>query len=511
MKNEIEIRLSDRSVGYNLAEYLAQAGYPLHADCGGKGRCGKCRVRLISGTLYLDAACTHPAPPDADGMLLSCRVYGKGQAVIALPVQKGEGLTDFADQKRSLTQPDTPDGVNLGMALDIGTTTLAAALIDLHSGRVLATTSRHNPQSAFGADVMSRIEAAGRDAQNLVQMQALLLSDVRAMMAELSPTRPISHISAVGNTTMLHILCGISPVSMGTYPFTPQFTNARELDGASLGLDVARVSVLPSASAFIGADAVAGALLCDLFSSPDPAMLVDIGTNGECVLFTGTRHGGRTLAASAAAGPALEGAGISTGMGGVPGAVCAVRLQKNQPVCTTVGDLPAIGICGSGLIDLIAALYKAGYIDETGAFEQGDHFVYATTANGTPLSITQADIRAFQLAKSALRAAIETLCATAGIAATELGALYLAGGLGYYMNTEAAVATGLLPGGLDGKIHSVGNAALGGACRALTDPAAQTALAAQVRDYQTVELSTSAVWNEAFMMHIMFPDKEDEI
>ncbi|MBQ7378937.1 MAG: DUF4445 domain-containing protein [Clostridia bacterium] len=504
MSKEIRIRLGSSAVGQNLAEYLARQGYPIHADCGGKGKCGKCQIKLVSGYLYANAACTQLATPDKDGLVLACRTWCCSGAVIVIPAFEGEGLTDFS---RQVPESESTE-IIYGVALDVGTTTLAAALVNTKTGQVLASASALNPQAAFGADVISRIDAVMQHSEALVQMQRLLLDEVRKMLGILLPDAQAAHMAVAGNPTMLHIFCGISPTSMGAYPFTPVFTQTQKLSGAALRLPVDTVTVLPSISAFVGGDVTAGMTHCSLTDSPSPVLLVDIGTNGECVLFTGTKNGSRLYAASAAAGPAMEGAGISTGMGGVAGAVCSVRMQQGRPLCATVGDLPAKGICGSGLIDLAAALYRDGMIDETGAFEQGESFVYATTADGLPLSLTQADIRALQLAKSAIRAAIEALCAHAGLQPRDLDRIYLAGGLGHYMNVDCATAIGLLPQGVC--VTSLGNAALGGCVRVLTDPALIKHMEQMAEQCQTLELSTDVVWSQAFMEHMMFPC-EDEI
>ena len=507
MSKEIRIRPGSASAGQNLSEYLAQNGHPQHADCGGRGTCGKCRVRIVAGDFYANATCTQLAVPDEDGYVLACRTWCCSDAIIALEDFTGDGLTDFGKQADT-TSTDTPEEF-LGIALDIGTTTLAAALVDTRNGNAPATASALNPQASFGADVISRIEAVMQRPEALGQMQSALLDRVREMMTELAPGKRIARMTVAGNPTMLHILCGVSPIGMGTYPFTPVFTKTRTLDGAALGLPAETVTCLPSISAFVGGDLTAGMLHVDLCACAQPALLIDIGTNGESVLFTGTDNGGKLYAASAAAGPAMEGAGISTGMGGVTGAVCAVRMQSGLPVCTTVGDAPARGICGSGLIDLVSALYQSDLLDETGAFERGDRFAYATTEGGTPLSLTQADIRAFQLSKSAIRASVDALCAHACLSPADIAQVYLAGGLGYYMNVSSAVAIGLLPLAFRDRTQSVGNASLGGCVRALTNPACIHTLQADAARTQTLELSTDAVWNQSFMENMLFPEKDE--
>ncbi len=504
MSKEVRIRLGASACGQNVAAYLARAGYPITADCGGKGKCGKCRIRLASGVLFENPECTRPAVPDKDGYYYACRVYAACNAFVLLPVPEGDGLTDFGKQTDKQSS-DIPEQF-LGIALDIGSTTLAAALVDTRNGNVLDTASALNPQASFGADVISRIEAVMRRPEALAQMQSALLDKIREMLAQLLGDKKAARMTVAGNPTMLHIFAGISPTGIGAYPFTPAFTEAKTIPGAQLGLPAGSLTLLPSISAFVGGDLTAGMLHVNLTDSEQPTLLIDIGTNGEIILFTGKARGSALYATSAAAGPAMEGAGIATGMGGVAGAVCAFRMQSGRPICSTVGDAPARGICGSGLIDLVRALYEADIIDETGAFTDGDQFIYATTQNGTPLALTQADVRAFQLSKSAIRAGVDALCAHAGISPDDLAHVYLAGGLGYYMNVDSAIAIGLLPEAFKTRTQSVGNAALGGCVRILTHPALLDALGKDAAHAKTLELSTNAVWSQSFMENMMFPE-----
>ena len=507
MSKFVKIRINPSDAGQSLAGYLARAGYPIHADCGGRGKCGKCRVRLESGVLFANPERTRRATPDADGWYYACRVYADYDAIVLLPVQDGEGLTDFAG--RTASDDNTEIDGMLGIALDIGTTTLAMALVSLPDGQVLATASALNPQKAFGADVISRIGACMQDSTALSSMQSLLLDCIRDMMHRLLGDKRAERMTVAGNTTMLHILCGISPASMGAYPFTPTFTDPKTLSGRELDLPVDTLTLLPSISAFVGGDITAGMLACKLTDSDAPAMLIDVGTNGEAVLYTGRLQGGALYAASAAAGPALEGAGISSGVGGIRGAVCAVECRDGRFICRTVQNAPPIGICGSGLLDLASLLYEHGHMDETGLLMADQPFVYATGEQGA-LTLTQEDVRALQLAKSAIRAGVEALCAHAGLAPRQLGTIYLAGGLGYYMNVDSAIAIGLLPAEVRDCVQSVGNSALGGAVQLLCDPTLARRLQQEASACQTLELNTNAVWNAAFMEHMMFPYDEDD-
>ena len=498
MSRLIQITIPSEAAGKRLSVYLAEAGYPLTADCGGRGTCGKCRVTVLSGSFAADPNGTTAVMPNSEGQILACHAWcGHQQAVILLPVSEGQGLTI------DTTGSTVVDISSCGVALDIGTTTLAAALVSLERGAILRTVSRLNPQKSFGADVMSRIGAVMANESNLPIMQTLLLDAVRLMIYELTNGKAVSRMTVAGNPTMLHLFCGISPVGMGAYPFTPAFTHAKTLTGAELDLPVGTVTLLPSISAFIGGDITAGMLAQEITDHDEPVLLVDMGTNGEMILYTGQNHGSKLYGTSTAAGPALEGAGISTGVGGISGAVCGVKFNGLSTQTKTIDNQPPIGICGSGLIDLIAVLLQRGLIDETGYLEE-DPFPYAED-----LTLTGGDIRAFQLAKSALRAGMEVLCETAGISPHELSRIYIAGGLGYYMDINSAVAVGLLPDCPRQHMISVGNTSLTGATMALCDPSLIERAACDAALCEIVELNLSPSFNDKFMEYMMFPYGDD--
>ena len=497
MNHHMTIHIPLSAQGIRLSTHLAEAGYPITADCGGRGRCGKCAVTVVSGSFSSTPDGQVPAIPDNSGKLLSCRVFCNGEAVILLPVTKGSGLTAPTERPSAAVPYEA-----CGVALDIGTTTLAAALVHRTDGSILRTTSRLNPQKSFGADVMSRIQAVMENEAHLLTMQKLLLEDVRAMLEALTDGHTVSHMTVAGNPTMLHLFCGISPVGMGTYPFTPVFTDTKVLSGKDLGLPADQIILLPSVSAFIGGDLTAGMIACDITNHAAPVLLVDMGTNGEMILYTGKDHGDKLYGTSTAAGPALEGAGISTGTGGVSGAVSSVVWNGVSLQYETVDHAPPIGICGSGLIDLVSLLLLRGIMDETGYLEE-DPFPYAEK-----LTLTGEDIRAFQLAKSALRAGMEVLCETAGISPQDLSALYIAGGLGQYMRMDSAMQVGLLPDCPKQILQGVGNTALKGAAMALRDPTWVERITADARRCETVALNLSPSFSDKFMEYMLFPEVE---
>ena len=353
-------------------------------------------------------------------------------------------------------------------------------------------------------------------------MQSCLVETVRGLIEKLVPNDcEIKSLAAAGNTTMLHIFSGTSPVSMGAYPFTPVFTDARILDGSELRLNVGKVTLLPSVSAFVGGDITAGMYVLKLGKSNVPTLLLDIGTNGEMVLDTGKERGNRLISTSTAAGPALEGANISCGMGGVVGAVSQVeRGSSGELRYKTIGDTAARGICGCGLIDLCARLLEDETIDESGYLDgeftlSGIHVTKSGEIDEgeTAVTITQKDIREIQLAKSAIRAGIEALLDSAGMVVGSFvssgGRVCIAGGLGYYLNPVSAAKIGLLPEEFveSNIVSAVGNTSLAGACGALSDGTAIEQMSRTAKMCESMELNRSSVFNDGFIEYMMFPEQ----
>lgn len=479
--------------GANLLEVLAGNGYFLPAACGGAGTCGKCRVKIVEGQVS-------GTPTLDDGTVLSCHAAVCTDLTVDVGTQRGTGLDRFDAVRMCGT------GEGIGVILDIGTTTLAAAKVDLASGEILSRASSLNPQGVCGADVLSRIKAYGEGKGAL--LQELILKQTRELLETLDAT-DARELVVAANTTMLHLFLGVDPATIGVYPFTPVFTDTQVRSGAELGLSVGTVRLLPSASAYIGSDITAGALAVGMQSGGKTELFADVGTNGEILL----SHKGRLYAASTAAGPALEGACIECGMGGVAGAIDHVSLSGGRLTYSTVERAPARGICGSGLIDLIALLVHEGIIDGTGAWdEESDSFLAEHLRDGRfylteDIYLSQGDIRQFQLAKSAIAAGLVTLLAENGVQPSEVETLYIAGGLGYYMNIGAAAATGLIPRALQENARAVGNTALAGARICLMDGAMQKEIERVAREIETVELSFSPVFQDAYMDNMMFSEE----
>jgi len=439
----------------------ARAGIILSAPCGGRRSCGKCKVRLIEGQVKGDE-------PDSDGFVRSCMAVPLSDITIAA-AGSGEIIGNEVTAP-ALPANERSSPARAAVAIDIGTTTVSARLIDVESSLVLDTISELNDQRSFGADVMSRIGAA-KNGQTSDLFTAINRQTERILTTfqKRWNTPVVEKLVVSGNTVMLHLFLNVDPSGMGELPFTPVFLEEKAAKGRDLSLSVESVLVLPSIAAFIGADISAGLAVLDVLNSPGPSLLLDIGTNGEMALC----HNGTILCCSAAAGPAFEGAEISCGLGGVKGAISAVELAAGVTAdtrglsFTTIGNVPPLGICGSGLIDAAALMLKLEIIDETGCMADSvDPQKGFYLAPG--VSINARDIRQFQLAKSAIRSGIKILCKNAGLDAADIKNVFIAGGFGFFINKQNAVDSSVLPKEFLDMISVCGNLSLLGAEQCIT-------------------------------------------
>ena len=399
-----------------------------------------------------------------------------------------------------------------GLVVDIGTTTVAALLVDLRRGRIVAVRGERNAQASYGADVISRIrydmEDAARPLQEAIirQLNGLL----RELLAE-AGVEDVALISLTGNTTMMHFLCGLPAEHISRAPFIPLTLEAMRLPAARLGLrSRATAFLLPGISAYIGADIVASLLAADAHTEQPPFLLVDLGTNAETVLSAN----GTLYACSAAAGPCFEGATLSCGMAGQDGAIDTVSADRETGMTfTTLGKRPARGLCGSGVLDAMALLLDAGLVDETGRLEADESALGCRIRDDAlvfvdAVRLTQKDIREIQLAKAAVRAGIDILLAEAGLQVADVACLYLAGGFGSAMNPASAARVGLIPEELAGKVRVLGNAAGFGALRYVTEQGAPEHARTIIGKTRYIELSAHAGFTEAYIERITFPEPE---
>ena len=395
-----------------------------------------------------------------------------------------------------------------GVAVDVGTTTMVAYLMNLEDGSVIDVDSALNPQRVYGGDVISRSDFASQSEENGRKMQQLVVDKLDGMICGMARRKGIDagrifHIVLVGNTTMMHMLAGLTTRNISVSPFIPAVTSELTLPARELGFTLANAmaTVGPCVAGYVGADTVACVLDCGMDRSDELCLMVDIGTNGEIAL--GDKNG--IICCSTAAGPALEGAHIKCGMGGVTGAISRVNLSDGVDI-GVIGGGEAQGICGSGLVDAIAGMLDRGYIDEMGGMDEDEMGELAGEDAGRPalmltdsVMITQRDVREVQLAKAAIAAGIQTLIAQRGCAIGDIGALYIAGGFGNYIDRERAARIGLLPRELLTRMKPVGNAAGAGAKRMLMSRAELDRASDIARSMEYLELSARADFQDLFV------------
>lgn len=468
--------------GENLLDILRRAGFFMDAVCGGTGTCGKCRVWI-------------------DGQeALACRTVVDRDMTVRLPnAQAAQILTDGIVQTVAAAGSD-----GFCLAFDIGTTTVAGYLLD-GNGQELSCESTLNPQAAYGADVISRIRSAldGHMEELTEAIRGCVAATGRGLCekAGVDPCR-VTAISIVGNPAMQQLFFGLCPDNLVQIPFRPVLTQTktqRAKDYLPI-FENADILIVPDFSGFVGADTLACILATQLHEKEALTLLVDIGTNGEMVL--GNQH--RMVTCSTAAGPALEGANIQFGMRAQTGAIDHVRLENGQFCCNVIGGGEAVGICGSGIIDAVAAALDAGLLNERGRIQNEDRRIFLTDS----VYLTQEDIRQVQLAKGAIAAGIELMAAHLGVSLQSIENVYLAGAFGSFMDPAAACRIGLLPATPEAKITPVGNAAGSGAKLLACDPRTLAIAQNLVAQVTCIELASVPEFQRCFAKNMRFCDAQ---
>ncbi|RIK34043.1 MAG: metal-binding protein [Chloroflexi bacterium] len=593
---------------FNAANWM---GLAIDSTCGGRGTCGKCKVRVVSGVAPIrEADRKFISEADlADGWRLSCRAVLHSDCVVEIPRLMGNPKAallgyghhvilnpNVAKVYLELTEPNLDDQVsdlqrvhnalaqegydahsnpsvwralpkllrandfratavmvgdelialepgdtrekNYGFAVDLGTTTVVGAIINLNSGAVEAVKSELNRQAAFGADVISRVSHTMMEPDGLSELQARSIQTLDDLLDQLTASSGIARANIyeaviVGNATMLHLLMGIDPEPISVAPFIPAITQPVTLRAADIGLRLhpeARLATLPHLGAYVGADIVAGILATDLTRNKDGQLrlLIDVGTNGEIVL--GSVHG--TLATAAPAGPAFEGAQIKHGMRASDGAIEGIQITaEGQVILQIIGGnhLKPIGIAGSGLVDAVAEMYRAGVVDASGRLIQVEDAraklpdalrerlltidgvrAFRLSDPASNIVLTQQDIRALQFAKGSIAAGVAVLMQQMNVTAKDLHQVLLAGSFGSYINPASARTIGLVPWVAVEQIVAVGNSAGEGAKIALLSFREREAANRIPEFIEYVELSGRAEFNDIFMETLAFPPLDAE-
>ncbi|MCC8150821.1 MAG: ASKHA domain-containing protein [Lachnospiraceae bacterium] len=551
VRNGVERKIEGKA-GESLLTALSEHDIYLSAACGGKGRCGKCGVQMVSGATEIreaDRQFFHESQLE-HGMRLACESYPQGDCRVVIETgdesdfeivteyageesgagngengaaaHEGNGAIDkndpVNDEGREITKESEYD-----IAVDIGTTTIAVSLIGRVGGKVCNTVTRINHQRAYGADVISRIQAANDG--KLEELSCSIRMDLYESMGKLLSGAGVTfsqirRVAIAGNTTMGHLLMGYPCETLGVYPFDPVNIETTQISFAELfsaaaaetadqegvlhyaGEEIA-VILLPGISTYVGADIAAGLLVCGFDHREEVNVLIDLGTNGEMAI--GNRE--KILVTSTAAGPAFEGGNISCGMGSVSGAICQVEINGTDVSCETIGGKAPLGLCGTGVIESAYELLKEEWIDETGMLDEDyfdDGFPLAKTPDGEDISFSQKDVREIQLAKSAVRAGLETLLLRYGVTYDEVFHVYLAGGFGYRMNLEKAAGIGLLPEELLDRTEAAGNSSLGGAVEYLTGEVAETRMEKIIGISEEIPLASDKDFNRFYTDFMFF-------
>lgn len=446
--------------GALLSHVLQEHSIPFSHPCGGNGTCRKCTV-LVDGK------------PE-----LSCRYIIHKDISVILPTDQEIYAPSGAAENGRYSD-------HMCYALDLGTTTLALALVSLDEKKIVRVATANNPQRAYGADIMSRISYCEKNSQS--DLFSCLVPVIEQLIGSFEiPNRLPLYVA--GNTTMLHLLFGENCRSIGVAPYTPVFLESKTARGLFRG--VSEIYSLPNIHSFVGADVVAGLYHIGMPQHGKYRLLVDLGTNAEIVLYS-DEH---ALCTAAAAGPCFEGACIQNGMGALPGAICEASFENGGLEYKTIGDKNAVGICGTGLVDLVAALLARGIIDETGALEDES---YPITEN---VSLYASDVRQFQLAKSAVYSAILALLHIEGIGFSDIDALYISGGFSSKINIGHAAAVGLLPAEMKDKCIAVGNSSLLGTVKYAIEQNDLTPYTGA----KYIDLAADAEFTRLFVENMMF-------
>ncbi len=507
LPNQIEIDVPD---GTSVLDAVKTAGIFLNAPCGGNGTCGKCEVLLTKD--------------GKTSKVLACKIKIQSDCTVMLP-QKG-GFETFRDGAERTTEFAPYAGVkktpgSCFAAFDLGTTSIVCYLLDGATGEQIASAGMQNPQSAYGADVISRANyVLTSDTPNVLRTSAITALNELLVHTTHSVGRTpdqVTLISIVGNTVMHHILLGLPLEQLVRAPYEPAFSERQAIRAQNLNLNVdpnAIVLIAPVIGGFVGADTVACLTATAFEDIRTPTLLLDIGTNGELVLTDGVRR----VCCSTAAGPAFEGANISCGIRAESGAVDHVWLEKDALHYSTIENKPARGICGSGLIELIALLVHLGTIDETGRLVEGAAFAdrlrrnsggtieYLVCDGDAQVTLSQKDVRELQLGKAAIRAGIQVLLESLSLMESQVSRVLLAGAFGSHLSPDSLCEIGLLPEAFRDKVESIGNAAGEGAKLYARNNSLFSESDKLAQSTAYIELTRSPAFSEYYIDAMAFPE-----
>jgi uncharacterized 2Fe-2S/4Fe-4S cluster protein (DUF4445 family) len=549
--NNITISVEE---GTTILQAARLAGVVIESPCNAAVTCGKCKVKLDNSSIknVTSAGVHHLSKEEEEaGFVLSCAAKVIGDVVVHVtnlelneslkilnhgksfdfeinPLIKkkyfdNEGVTKvYAGEQVIGIEANDTESMKFGVVVDIGTTTMVASLIDLNNGEEVSSTSALNPQAIHAQDVLSRIKFASEE-DGLNTMYSGVINEIRNMISQASKNAGVSseniyEIILSGNTCMLHLATNINPSSLGKYPYTPEIYGGNNIEAFQHDFNISPFGLIylpPIISAYVGADITSGILAAKLHEKAGVTLFVDIGTNGEMVLSLD----GELSAASTAAGPAFEGMNITHGMRASSGAIEFFNIEDDGNITVkTIGDEKAIGICGSGLLDIVGELVKYGVIKKNGKFvdidseeispllkeklvKQEGKAVFKITDK---VYLSQKDIRQVQLAKGAVRAGIEFLMRSKDITADRVAKVMIAGSFGYHLRAKSLINIGLLPMEFEDKIDFVGNTSKSGGQIFLLNKTYREEMEKVVKKVDIIELSNYKDFDKVFVQSLGF-------
>ena len=518
-KYKVTVYRSDKEIcsfyedeGKKLLDILQDHDIHIFASCGGRGMCGKCKVKVTSGNItpgYEDRQFFDEGKI-AEGWRLACKDVLTDDCILDVQESFQDEFEVLASDISGTESPEKTETFTYGIIADIGTTTLAMQRICFQTGQIEKTYTAVNRQCSYGADVLTRIQASvdGRGKR----LQQLIQKDLLKGLNNLTDKGKI-HVQEMligANTTMVHLLMGFSCESLGKYPFWSEHLNvikgnAEEILGTCTEFQEMKITICPGISAFVGGDIVSGIYMTELYKKEKYSIFLDLGTNGEIAV--GNKE--KIFTGSVAAGPAFEGGRIVCGTGSIPGALCGAEMQNGKLKIKTIMDKPVTGICGTGALELVRELHKEGIIDNTGlmistGFEEG--IFLGMNTQFQPVRFYQEDVREIQLAKSAICSGIEVMLKKAGISPDEIDTFYIAGGFGYKLDLSKAVQIGVFPKILEKNVCSVGNSCLFGLKKCMLDHHGTEEMEKLIKLCEEVQLSLEPEFSDLFMKRMSFTE-----
>jgi len=534
--------------GNNVLELARKASVHIDAPCSGNGTCGKCRVKLLEGDISDSEI--------KEGWLLACEAFISGEAVFFVPdaafaYVKNITYELFSAQEQkpqsngssSYEFNESTGGRPTGLAIDIGTTSVSALLVDMDSKYKLAKASTGNAQIRYGADVINRIIEQQKHG-GIEKMQTAIINDTLLPLIDKlcivtgTDKKNIIRIVIAANTTMNHLLLGVDANSIRIEPYEPAFLEFDHYNPANLGIPVApdaKLILTPNIGSYVGGDITAGVIVAvsssgeTITDRPKMSLLIDLGTNGE-IVFGNNEF---LMACACSAGPAFEGGDISCGMRATEGAIEACTLTKQgdrrqgdrSPCLSVIGGGKPAGLCGSGLIDVVAELYQNGIINSRGKFTVTDERVrydeYGTgsyilafaneSATGKEIILTETDIDNFIRAKAAIFSGIISLLSPLGFTPEDIDDVMIAGGIGSGINIKNAISIGMLPKLPENKYNYIGNSSLNGAYDVLISPAAEKNVHDIARNMTYIDLSSQPGYMDDFIAACFLPHTDETL